>query len=194
MEIIAEVKTRSPFHFTSTDSWEMLFEIAIEVGDMISIHTDSRWGGSMETLKRARGMTDLPILAKGYHRSNREIEMALGLGANKVLTVDFIPCPELIDNCLLEPLSLRGLMQLPEGSKAVWNARDLTDGGWKDATFEHARRNWSGWLCQASGIRRKSDIHTSADAILIGEHLPVMREDLLLLRSSARQSAPEIHD
>jgi indole-3-glycerol phosphate synthase len=51
IKIIAEVKTQSPFGFKSQKTWKELFKIASEAGDIISIHTDSRWGGSFDLLK-----------------------------------------------------------------------------------------------------------------------------------------------
>ena len=41
-KIIAEVKTISPYGFKSDKSWEELFKIADEIGDIISVHTDKR--------------------------------------------------------------------------------------------------------------------------------------------------------
>lgn len=58
MLVIAEVKTQSPFGWKSSRSWDDLFEIACRVGDCISIHTDPRWGGSMDLVRRARSMTN----------------------------------------------------------------------------------------------------------------------------------------
>ena len=63
-ELIAEVKTASPFGWSSNRSWEELFDLANQYGDIISIHTDSRWGGSFDLLKQARQQTTKPILAK----------------------------------------------------------------------------------------------------------------------------------
>ena len=51
-QIIAEVKTKSPFGFQSPYSWEELFQLADKIGDIISIHTDSQWGGSFENRMR----------------------------------------------------------------------------------------------------------------------------------------------
>ena len=70
IEIIAEVKTQSPFGYKSDKSWDELFEVANKVGDIISIHTDRRWGGSFELLQKARSLTNKPILAKGIHKND----------------------------------------------------------------------------------------------------------------------------
>lgn len=56
-QIVAEVKTESPFGFRSDKSWQELFDLAEALGDIISIHTDPRWGGSFELLKKARTLT-----------------------------------------------------------------------------------------------------------------------------------------
>lgn len=171
MEIIAEVKTSSPFRWHSDRSWEELFEIADRIGDMISVHTDPRWSGSFDLVKRARELTNKPILAKGIHRTDDEIKMAIDAGADKVLVVGRLP-GVYVDQCLLEPNDLNGLLALPEGSKAVWNSRDLETGRLKPAGFGVARNFYSGWLCQASNIRGIYDVDTRADSILVGTHLP----------------------
>lgn len=170
MQIIAEVKTHSPFDGELPNSWDELFEIANEVGDMISIHTDPQWHGSMDLVKKARGLTDKPILAKGIHASDDDIKAAVDAGADFVLAVGRIPevHPE---KCLIEPTALGQLALLPPEYRAVWNSRDLRTGGLKTETFDHARKIFDGWLCQASNIRTQADIRPLADAVLIGTHL-----------------------
>jgi indole-3-glycerol phosphate synthase len=128
--LIAEVKTQSPFGFSSDKSWEELFEIANAHCDMISIHTDPRWGGSFELLTKARAMTGKPILAKGIHVTDEEVERALALGADKVLVVGRVPAVHL-EQCFIEPYTLAELRSLPPGTSAVWNSRDLTTGALK---------------------------------------------------------------
>jgi len=170
MEIIAEVKTQSPFGYKSHKTWDELFEIANRVGDIISIHTDSRWGGSFELLKKARSLISKPILAKGIHATDEEIQQAIDAGADWVLVVGRIPeiFPE---KCLIEPVTIEELKMIPSNLRAVWNSRELATGGLKKETFAEARKAFSGWLCQASNIRTKKDIQAGADAILIGTHL-----------------------
>jgi len=85
IQIIAEVKTESPFGFKSEKSWDELFGIASKIGDIISIHTDARWGGSFDLIKKARGLTDKKILAKGIHAKDEEIRKAIEAGADYVL-------------------------------------------------------------------------------------------------------------
>ena len=77
IEIIAEVKTHSPFGYTSEKSWDELFAVANEIRDILSIHTDPRWGGSFELLEKARSRTNKPILAKGIHDRARRLQIHL---------------------------------------------------------------------------------------------------------------------
>ncbi len=170
LEIIAEVKTSSPFGWKSDKTWEELFDIANEVGDTLSIHTDVRWGGSFDLLRKARLLTNKPILAKGIHEHDTQIQEAIDAGADWVLVVGRMPklFPE---KCLLEPNTLEELRLIPGNHKVVWNSRDLSDGGVKGETFEQARALFTGWLCQASNLRTVIDIKAGADAVLVGTHL-----------------------
>jgi indole-3-glycerol phosphate synthase len=177
MQLIAEVKTQSPFRWKSEKSWKELFEIANRVGDIISIHTDTRWGGSFELLKKARSQTQKPILAKGIHASDDEVMRAVALGADWVLVVGRIPHVHL-EKCMIEPYALKEFLTLPSDVRAVWNSRDLTTGGIKKETFTEAREVWKGWLCQASNIRTVEDVHPRADAVLVGAHLEEFAQSL----------------
>ena len=170
IEIIAEIKTSSPFGYTSQKTWDELFAIANSVGDTLSVHTDPRWGGSFELLQKARSKTNRPILAKGIHESDEEIERAIAYGADWVLVVGRIPRVH-VEKCLIEPLTLAELETIPHTLRAVWNTRDLRDGSAKEETFAEARRLFPGWLCQASNIRTAQDIQPGADAVLVGTHL-----------------------
>ncbi len=176
-QIIAEVKTESPFGFKSDRSWDELFAVANEIGDIISIHTDPRWGGSFDLLKKARGLTQKPILAKGIHKTDEEIEKAIECGADYVLVVGRIPSV-CLDKCLIESLTLSELKTIPQNLKVVWNSRDLKDGSVKAETFEEARQIFKGWLCQASNIKTVEDIKTGADAVLVGVNLCEFVESL----------------
>ena len=169
-QIIAEVKTKSPFGYTAKNTWEELFEVANTIGDIVSIHTDSRWGGSFELITQARKLTKKPILAKGIHKSDDEITKALQYGADFVLVVGRIPKIE-NEKCFIEPLTLAELVLIPTTQKVVWNSRDLTDGSLKSEIFDDARKKFGGWLCQASNIKTTNDIKEGADAALVGTHL-----------------------
>jgi len=177
IQIIAEVKTHSPFGWESPKSWDELFEVADSIGDMLSIHTDPRWHGSFEILKKARKLTEKPILAKGIHHSDKDIQMAIDCGADWVLVVGRIPKIHL-EKCLIELYTLEELASLPKGVRAVWNSRNLTDGSRKSETFEAARKSWDGWLCQASNIQTVDDIKTGADAVLVGTNLEKFAQSL----------------
>ncbi|MES3005784.1 MAG: hypothetical protein V4664_02445 [Patescibacteria group bacterium] len=176
-QIIAEVKTQSPFGFKSNKSWDEIFAVANEIGDIISIHTDPRWGGSFDLIRKAKTMTTKPILAKGIHATDMEIQEALDAGADYILVVGRIPNihPE---KCLIEPMTLEELQTIPENLKVVWNSRDLSDGSIKKETFAEARKIFKGWLCQASNIKMTADIHKEADAVLVGTHLLTFAESL----------------
>lgn len=174
---VAEVKNKSPFGLASNDSWESLLEIASECGDAISIHTDPRWNGSFDNLRRARALTNKPLLAKGIHTTDDDVRRALDCGANAVLVVGRIPADELMAKCWLEPLTIAELKTLPP-CLAVWNARDLRDGKPKTETWQEARAAWSGTLCQASLIRHVNDIKPDSDCFLVGEHMKTVARAL----------------
>ncbi len=176
--IIAEVKTQSPFGFKSDHTWDELFVVANEVGDMISIHTDPRWGGSMELIKKAKALTSKPILAKGIHATDKEVAEAIEAGADFVLVVGRIP-NVYQKKCLIEPMNLKELSKISKDLKVVWNSRDLATGGMKKETFIDARKLFSGWLCQASNIVTKKDIESTADAVLVGTHLFEFADSIL---------------
>lgn len=169
--LIAEVKTSSPFGWQSSHSWEQLFKLAAAHGDIISVHTDPRWGGSFDLVRRACQQTRKPVLAKGIHASDDDIVHALEAGASWVLVVGRIPAIHQ-DKCLIEPDDLAQLHSLPPGTKAVWNSRDLVTGGFKAESFQQARAVWTGWLCQASNLHSIHDVHADADAALVGSELP----------------------
>jgi len=144
--------------------------MAEAVGDVISIHTDERWGGSFELLEKARRMTSKKILAKGIHENDDLIRRAISSGADAVLIVGRIP--KIYEaQCWIEPLTLKELKTIPKEFKVVWNSRDLEIGSLKTETFEEARKIRSGWLCQASNIKTVKDIKPGANAVLVGSHL-----------------------
>ncbi len=176
-EIIAEVKIMSPFGFKSEKSWDELFVIADEIGDIISIHTDTRWGGSFDLIRKAKTLTKKPVLAKGIHATDIEVQQAIEAGADHVLVVGRIPTIHQ-EKCLIEPLTLTELKTIPENLKVVWNSRDLSDGGTKEETFEDARSIFKGWLCQASNIKILQDIKEGANAVLIGTNLADVAKSL----------------
>lgn len=168
---IAEVKTQSPFGFKSDKSWDELFEIANEHGDMISIHTNPLWGGSFELITKAYGLTKKPILAKGLHNHDDDIMRALCCGAHDVLVVGRMPKKDLLKFCIIEPMNLMQLSMIPVDVKACWNSRELTNGQLKTETWEEARKIFDGHLIQASNIKSKSDLKIDSDSFIVGQHL-----------------------
>ncbi|MES2059554.1 MAG: hypothetical protein V4438_00830 [Patescibacteria group bacterium] len=182
MIIIAEVKPEAP-NWKSDKSWEELFVIAESIGDWISIHTDSRWGGSIDLIRRARKLTCKPILAKGIHTDQETIDKMLECGADYVLTLDFIP-ERNADKCLIEISDIEVLKRSPKKLKYVWNSRDI----WallnkaepkERIPFEQVRQMFPDlWLCQASNISAVQDVDPRADAVLVGTHLEAFAKSL----------------
>ncbi len=157
-----------------------MFEIATQIGHIISIHTDTRWGGRFEDITRAKLGTDKSIMAKGIHASDEEVEEAFKSGADFVLVVGRVPDAN-PDKCIIEPNSLQELADLPpEFGNVVWNSRDLSTGGLKRETFAEAREvlPYPKWLCQASNIKTLADIEPTANAILVGTHLEALKDEL----------------
>lgn len=185
---VAEVKTESPFGFRSPFTKDELLRLAARHGSMVAIHTDPRWGGSFEWLKVARHRTDKPILAKGIHAADDEIERALDCGADRVLVVGRIPPDKYLDKVWYEPNTLDELRCCPDGVKVVWNSRDLVTGARKKSengflytSLGHARNvRPEIWMCQASFISTRSDVMTDppVQAFIVGEHLPEFVQDL----------------
>jgi len=169
--LIADVKTQSPFGYVSDKSWDEQFEFAAEHWSWLSIHTHERWGGSFDLLQKARRMTDKPILAKGIHESDNQIEQALDIGADFVLAVGRLPI-EYSDKILYEPLSVAEIpADINPDTRIVWNKRDLATGGVKSETMADLRSVFGGWVCQASMVRSIEDVNPAANAVLVGQHL-----------------------
>ena len=82
------------------------------------------------------------------------------------------------EKCLIEPLTLNELKNIPSEFRVVWNSRDLATGKSKKETFKEAREIWKGWLCQASHIKIVSDIEESADAVIVGTNLIKFAESI----------------
>lgn len=178
VEIIAEIKTMSPFGWTSDKTWDELFVAANSVGDILSIHTDARWGGSFDLIKKAKSLTDKPILAKGIHASDADVAKAVEAGADMVLVVGRVPSVH-AEKCLIEPYTLEELISLDENIKAVWNSRDLETGGMKAEYFSDARKAFAGWLCQASNIETVADIKDGANAVLVGTNIEKFSQSMI---------------
>lgn len=170
---IAEVKTRSPFGFESPHGVGYLTELACRHGDAVAAHTDGRWGGSFDHLRSTATLAHMCgklVLAKGVHAEDDDIRRALQCGADLVLVVGRRPPPELVPVCLIEPQD--AVIAYGRGDRLVINSRDLSTGervrSFADARTVDERR----WMCQASFIRTRGDVHLMADAFIVGEHLP----------------------
>jgi indole-3-glycerol phosphate synthase len=172
---IAEVKTESPWGWKSERSWDELLELAVKHGDMVSVHTDPRWGGSLELVERAAYDCWKPVLAKGVHPTDESVQNAFDAGADAVLVVGRVPEYDLSHSrahVMIEPRNVGEFAALPPGTPAVWNARDLYTGKPKDETFVEVRSAWAGWLAQASYIRTPQDVCKGADGFIVGTYLP----------------------
>ncbi len=89
--IVAEVKERSPFGFVNPLPRIEQLRLCESVGDVISIHTNELWGGSWEWLQEARKLTNKPILAKGFHDTQADVDRVFSYGIDYVLTVGWWP-------------------------------------------------------------------------------------------------------
>lgn len=163
---IFEVKEKSPFGWESRFSKYHMLKVC-ETGDIISIHTNPLWGGSFEWLEEARSLTNKPILAKGFHCTQAEVDKAYSCGADYVLTVGWWNGD---DKCFHECESLDELSQ-SNAKWTVWNSRDPRTGKIKLETIKEARGVRIGNLCQASNIKSRKDIHEAVDAVLVGQAL-----------------------
>ena len=125
---IAEHKPRSPFGWVGPD---------IPVEDFIGLHTDAGayavhvqepWGGSWDTLARARAVTDKSVLVKGV-LSEREVGRVVASGAVALLIEgqnDHLPVRlPVIEVTTPEALG-RALQREP--AWIVVNARDIDTG------------------------------------------------------------------
>ena len=145
---IAEAKKKSPWEgIISYLPMEELLKKAIELGDWISVHTEEPWGGSIETLKMARAMTNKPIMAKGFHRTNESVEAAFKAGADYVLVVGRM-AP--FEGVIVEPASLEDVKTFNHARMMMWNRRDLSNGHARKFSWDLAKKLRKGWLGCAS--------------------------------------------
>lgn len=171
---IAEVKTQSPFGFESAHSFDELLELAAAFGDRVAVHTDPRWGGSLDNITKAQLKTLKPIVAKGIHSSDDEIKAALSYGASYVWVVGRIPQSFELDphDLIIEPMNIEQLKMIPSSYTAVWNRRDLSTGEDR-GLWDWARevRKGIGPLGVASFIKSVQEIPRGADFHIVGSHL-----------------------
>lgn len=169
--LIAEIKPSSPYGYKSNRSWDYLKEIACQYGDMVSVHTNPLWAGNFDLIKRVRNWTQKPILAKGIHKTDDDIQRALDKGADKVLVVGRIPAEKFLPFCYLEPYTIEELVTYSNDVVAVWNSRDLQSGSVKNISFQHAKSVFQGRLIQASNITSPLDVCKDSYAHLVGQGL-----------------------
>jgi indole-3-glycerol phosphate synthase len=172
--LIAEIKTKSPFGYNAIESFSQLATTAIDHGDWISVHDNAQWGGDFESISYVRMMTEKPILAKGLHSTDDDIDRALSHGADYVLVVGRMPHEKYWNRCLFEPTSntnLETLLNLNPNGKYVVNSRCLVSGILSSTDNFEFYRSRCKWLCQASGISHRTHVQMSADAILVGTYL-----------------------
>lgn len=185
---IAEVKTDSPFGYKSKYSWDFLFDVATVEADWISVHTSPLFGGGFNNISKAKKYIEKlglgkPVLAKGYHRSDSEIQRCLDEGADYVLCVDFLPSLHLINRCLLEISDYNYFLKVSSAwpdLHYVHNLRDLSTGLLKKYNDFHVWREARPdvWLCQASGIKHKFNVNPKANAFIVGSDLVEYVESL----------------
>jgi len=197
IKLIAEVKTQSPYGYKSEKSFDELLDIAIEKGDIISIHTNPIWGGDFKLLEKARKKTKKPILAKGLHLNDWEFWKATEYGADYVLTVGRVPIGLTLSKVWYEPLFLdefKENLKMPLISAVdavVINQRNLLSGENRNTTdffelflskypveyttldelFTKWRNIERPQLYLASNIKHKRDVLMRYDGAIIGTHL-----------------------
>lgn len=204
---IAEIKTRSPFGFKSNYDSYSLQMMAMEHGDMISIHVDPLWGGNVGYIgymkKQLRdNRIHKPLIAKGLHLSDQSIEESIKYGADYVTVVGRIPTSKyLLPKCILEPLPDYGLpyqdfvhstldkMIETEPYGIIFNSRNLFDGSLNYWDYESLKLRISDIskninLIQASGIKSMSTVHPLFNSYIVGENLPrfILNKQLTELR------------
>lgn len=190
---IAEIKTQSPYGFQSPFSFMQLMEIACKNGDWISVHTNSLWGGDFAHIEFVRSFCKKPILAKGLHTTTDSILRAFESGANYVLTTnpnictatmprnDWFKLDNYKDKILFEMdfATAKPMIDFNPSFKSrkyVSNLRNLKTGEFKPREINKETDlnqflNAGLSVCQASGIRYKTDVHRAVDSYIVGTHL-----------------------
>src|SRR5438067_7465434 len=85
---IAEIKRRSPSAGDlrpAADPAALAPELARAGAAAISVLVDARFGGSRDDLRAARAATALPLLGKGFFRSENDLAALAEAGADCVL-------------------------------------------------------------------------------------------------------------
>ena len=158
---IFEIKTCSPFGFTSPYSFNQLFEkVKNSDADMISIHTDKLWEGDYSFIWDARRTLQLPILAKGFHPTDAHVEAALNAGATYVLTVGWYS-EKYNDKTWYEVENLEEF-EKTNAKYVIWNRRNPRTGAVRPESLEDVAGVAKGrWWGQASLAKSWNDISPS---------------------------------
>ncbi|MSU76241.1 indole-3-glycerol-phosphate synthase [Patescibacteria group bacterium] len=115
VSLIAEFKRKSPHDGWIVSSDYPVAETvwAYEAGGAaaLSLLADEAWGGSVDDIRQARATSELPILAKGYFCTVRELEAVREAGADAALLVVGSPPEQIIERLQKTPdrLPLREL-------------------------------------------------------------------------------------
>lgn len=188
INIIAELKSKSPSYGNFNVNTLSLIEIYSKYAKAISVLTDSKYfGGSFEFLKEVSDNTHLPVLCKDFIIDKKQIDWAYACGADIVLLIVRILSKQQLRDLYdyAYSLGLEALVELHtqqdldkldfKPSMVGANARDL------DAlTIDKASaRNLLNQLdnpikIAESGIRERKDIEffmPVANVFLIGEAL-----------------------
>lgn len=183
---IGEIKTQSPFGYKSPHSFIKLAELAIEKADWISVHTNALWGGDYNAISFVRNLTDKPILAKGFHHTDDDIQMALDHGADYVLTLNqdriFNRHKDrlLFELSLIQTRNIRSFYKERMGNnyfdklKFVFNGRNIKNGQKRGMSKYDDYRELCPWVCGASLIKKPEDVkmyYPNCDAFIAGENL-----------------------
>lgn len=176
---IAEVKTKSPFGYTSESTFHELLQVAVKHGDWVAVHTSALWGGDPQAISLAKLHTDKPVLAKGLHTTDAEIKQMFKLGADYVLSVSEPRLIEGVDHTkVLFETDIKTIKSAVQNNPAlaqakfVCNSRDLST-GLHSFNFLKDYLQTGLWICQASNIATSADVNPEVNAFLVGKNLEI---------------------
>jgi len=193
LRAIAEFKRRSPSMGDirpGAHVEELVPEYAANGASAVSVLVDARFAGTVDDLRAARAVSDVPLLAKGFFSTEEQLRELREAGADAALLIlrdlDDETCARLMRHAAT--LGLDTLVEAHDdeelrravalGAPVVGvNARDLS-------TFAIDRRTQLGLVARATGDRlviAESAVHTraqaaaaelaGADAVLVGTSL-----------------------
>ena len=135
--VFAEVKLRTPLRVFGGPSLDQRVAAYVSGGaQAVSVVTHPSFGGSPDLLRRVRGLTDLPVLAKDFLTEIAEVEALARAGADGILLLEDLVGParaaDLAGACLR--LGVTPFVEsswtvpdavAPAGGIPVFNARNL---------------------------------------------------------------------